>query len=93
VIALRRKIGVTTDDSLAMDQAEATIIARGAEHRVFIEHATGTADNPMKDGELEAKFMANAEPVIGRDRADEVRSLVWDLDRLSDVRKLIQLCA
>jgi hypothetical protein len=47
----------------------------------------------MSEATLEAKFMANAEPVIGRDRTQRVRDLVQGLDRLADVRELIRLCA
>jgi len=62
-------------------------------HRTFIEHASGTADNPMSDAEIEAKFLANAEPVIGHDRARHVRDRIYGLDQLADVTELIQLCA
>jgi 2-methylcitrate dehydratase PrpD len=93
VVALRQKIKVTTDPSLRSDQAEAVATVAGVRHRTFVEHAGGTADNPMSDAEIEAKFLANAEPVIGPDRARRVRDLVQRLDRLADVRELSQLCA
>jgi 2-methylcitrate dehydratase PrpD len=93
VIAMRRKVKATADKSLGIDQAEAVITVDGARHRTFIEHATGTVANPMSEMALDAKFMANAEPVIGRDRAQRVRDLVRGLDRLADVRELIGLCA
>ena len=93
VIALRQRIKVTVDESLRSDQAEAVVIFDGVRHRTFIEHASGTADNPMSDAEIEAKFLANAEPVIGHDRARHVRDRVHGLDQLTDVRELIQLCA
>jgi len=93
VIALRRKVKATIDESLGNDQAEAVVVVDGVRHRAFIEHATGSADNPMSEAALEAKFMANAEPVIGRDRAQQVRDLVQGLDRLADVGELIGLCA
>lgn len=93
VIALRRKVKATIDGSLGNDQAEAVVVADGVRHHAFTEHASGTADNPMSDAALEAKFMANAEPVIGRDRAKQVRDLVRGLDCMVDVKELIQLCA
>ncbi|MBI3937357.1 MAG: MmgE/PrpD family protein [Betaproteobacteria bacterium] len=93
VIALRRKVKVTADESLGKDQAEVVVVADGTRHRAVIGHATGTAGNPMSDAALEAKFMANAVPVIGEDRAQRVRDSVWNLDRLGDVRELIRLCA
>lgn len=93
VIALRRKVKATIDESFGNDQAEAMVVVDGARHRAFIEHASGTADNPLSDMALEAKFLANAEPVVGRDRAQQVRDLVRGLDRMVDVKELIQLCA
>jgi MmgE/PrpD C-terminal domain len=93
VITMRGKVTATIDESLGIDQAEAVIAVDGARHRAFIEHATGTAANPMSEAALEAKFMANTEPVIGRDRAQRVRDLVGGLDRLADVRELTGLCA
>jgi hypothetical protein len=47
------------------------IVAAGVRYRAFVEHASGTADNPMSDAALEAKFIANAEPVIGHDAPGE----------------------
>jgi 2-methylcitrate dehydratase PrpD len=93
VIALRRKVKAIVDESLGNDQAEAVVIADGARHRAFVEHATGTADNPMSNAALETKFMANAESVIGHDRAQRVSDLVRGLDRVADIRDLIRLCA
>src|SRR5262245_10542427 len=93
VDVLRRKIKTTMDESLRDDQAEAVIVAAGTRHRAFIEHASGTADNPMSNAAIEAKFMASAMPVIGSDHAQRARDAVQRLDRLADVRELIQLCA
>lgn len=94
VAELRGKIAVSTDDALRRDQASATVVLRGGERRdVMIEHATGTVDNPMSDAALETKFLANATPAIGEARARQVRDLVGSLDRLQDVRRLIEVCA
>jgi 2-methylcitrate dehydratase PrpD len=92
VVALGHRVKVTSDESLRSDQAEAVVIVDGVRYRTFVEHASGTADNPMSDLEIEAKFLANAEPVIGHDRARRVGDLVNGLDGLPDVRQLIRLC-
>jgi 2-methylcitrate dehydratase PrpD len=92
VIALRRKVKVAVDESLGSDQAEAVIVAEGARYRAFVEHASGTARNPMSDAALEAKFLDNARPVIGDDRAARVGDLVRGLERAADMRELIRLC-
>lgn len=91
VVALRRKVKVTTDESLRTDEAYATVIAAGARHEASIAHATGTVDNPMSDSALERKFRGNAEPVIGGAKTNKVVELVWRLESLSDVRELTAL--
>ena len=93
VVALRRKVKTATDESLRNDQAEAVIVTAGTRQRAFTDHASGTADHPMSDAALDEKFFANATPVIGDERAQRVRDLVWRVDRIGDVRELIELCA
>lgn len=92
VVALRGKVIVHTDDSLEKDQAEATVkLKDGRELSARVEHATGTVGNPMSDAAIEAKFLANAEPALGADRAGRVRDLVWGIEALPDVRELTAL--
>ena len=94
VVALRDRINVVTDDSLAKDQAQAIVTSTGGEtSEAVVEHATGTIGNPMSDSAIEAKFLANAEPAIGKERAGALRDLVWRLDEVSDLREITALCA
>ena len=94
VVALREKVVITTDENLRRDQAQAAIVtASGERHAADVAHATGTVDNPMSDGAIEAKFLVNATPVIGAERARELAASVWRLDTLADVRTLVALAA
>lgn len=93
VIALRRKVTATPDESLGKDQAEAVVVVEGVRHRAFIQHAAGATDNPMSDGALTSKFLDNARPVIGADRAARLLDMVWRLEKVNDVRKLVALLA
>jgi 2-methylcitrate dehydratase PrpD len=93
VAALRAKVKAQADEALGKDEAYAVIVAGNRRHEVHIAHAGGTAENPMSDAAIEAKFLANATPVIGPERADRARDLVWALDKLLDVRDLIALLA
>jgi 2-methylcitrate dehydratase PrpD len=93
VVELRERVRVEADPTLATDQAEVSLVVGGQRHSVFVEHASGTAESPMSDGDLEAKFRANAEPVIGSERSARVRALVGRLESLADVRELIEACA
>ena len=93
VAALRRKVKAVTDDTLRKDEAYAAITAAGKRHEVHIAHASGTADNPMSDAAIAAKFLANATPVIGRERAERAHAFVGSLETQPDVRELIALLA
>ena len=93
VAALRRKVKAIADDTLRKDEAYAVVTAAGKRHEVHIAHASGTADNPMSDAAIEAKFLANATPVIGSERAERARAFVLSLETQPDVRELIALLA
>jgi 2-methylcitrate dehydratase PrpD len=93
VAALRRKVKATADETLRKDEAYAAITVGGKRHEVHIPHASGTADNPMSDAAIEAKFLANATPVIGRERAERARDFVMSLEKQPDVRDLAALLA
>lgn len=93
VAALRRKVKAVADDTLRKDEAYAAITTGGQRHDIHVAHASGTADNPMSDAAIEAKFLANATPVIGRERAELARDFVHSLETQPDIRALIALLA
>src|SRR5262249_21961312 len=91
VAALRRKTKAVADATLGSDEAYASIVAEGKRHEIHIPHASGTAANPMSDAAIEAKFLANATPVIGGGRAQSVVEFAWTLERRGDVGDLMAL--
>ena len=94
VAALRGKIEARIDEALEKEQATATLITTSGERiETRIAHASGTVANPMSDRAIEDKFMANAAPVIGEERARQVTAAAWALDTLTDVRDIVKLCA
>jgi 2-methylcitrate dehydratase PrpD len=93
-VALRGKIEARIDESLEKDQAAAVLVTTSGERvEARIEHASGTVANPMSDQAIEDKFMANAAPVIGEERARHVAAAAWSLDTLTDVRDVVKYCA
>ncbi|MEM9683558.1 MAG: MmgE/PrpD family protein, partial [Pseudomonadota bacterium] len=94
IVALRRKVEVIQDEGLEKDQARGTVVlASGERHETVVEHATGTIDNPMTDSAIEAKFLANAIPAIGEERARRACDLMWKIETVGDVRDLTTTCA
>jgi 2-methylcitrate dehydratase PrpD len=93
VAALRRKVDARADETLRNDEAHAWVVVGDTRHDAHIRHASGTAANPMSDAAIEAKFLANATPVIGAERAARARDVVWALEKQLDVRALIDFLA
>ena len=53
----------------------------------------GEGENPMSDADLERKFAANCEPLLGKQRSGEVLQAVWDFENARDVGKFLGLLA
>jgi hypothetical protein len=59
----------------------------------LVPQVSGAVENPMSDRAIEDKFMANAAPVIGEERARQLAAVAWSLEGLADVRDIVKLCA
>ncbi len=89
VVALRRKVVATVDDSIDEASADVTAILKdGRRVHVFVEHAIGSLERPMTDRDLEAKFDGLAGPVIGAKRAGELIAACWKVGEAPGLRAL-----
>jgi 2-methylcitrate dehydratase PrpD len=52
----------------------------------------GHAKNPLKDSQVEEKFRALVEPMLGSARARSIVNIVWKLDKAKNVDELILAC-
>jgi 2-methylcitrate dehydratase PrpD len=92
VVALRRKVVATVDDAIDEASADVTAVLRdGRRVHVFVEHAIGSLQRPMSDAALEAKFVAQAEPILGAARCDQLIGACRQVGALRDVRALTAL--
>jgi 2-methylcitrate dehydratase PrpD len=92
VVALRRRVVATVDPE--MDEASVELTATltdGRQERVQVEHAIGSLQRPMTDADLEAKFHALADGVIGPVRAARLLQALWSVDEAADLRGLAAL--
>jgi 2-methylcitrate dehydratase len=61
---------------------------------VRCDHAPGHARNPLADAQVELKFHAQADPILGRKRAGDLCRWLWKLDEathLTDFARLIEI--
>jgi 2-methylcitrate dehydratase PrpD len=92
MVALRRKVVATVDDSIDEASADVTAVLKdGRKVHVFVKHAIGSLENPMTDAMLETKFHDLSDPVIGQGKTSELIAACWKLGSISDVRQLTAL--
>jgi 2-methylcitrate dehydratase PrpD len=89
MVALRRKVVATVDDSIGEASADVTAVLKdGRREHVFVEHAVGSLERPMSDKDLEGKFHTLTDPVIGAPKAAALIEACWTLAKANDVRTL-----
>jgi len=92
ITALRERITATADPSLGQDAAVVTLrLKDGRSYTEAVSHATGAPQNPMSDAQLEAKFRALVSEVLPKRRMEKLLGLLWDMEKVSDVRELVTL--
>ena len=90
--ALRTKVLAECDANLPRGAARVTItLADGSTHQATIEHPRGSAESPLSDAELAAKYRANA--ALGGTTADVEGQItaLWALDQAASIAPLMAL--
>ena len=94
MVALRRKVVATVDDSIDEASADVTaVLTDGRRVHVFVKHAIGSLQNPMTDSQLEGKFHGLSDPILGADQTTQLISACWAVGQADKVSELIQLAA
>jgi 2-methylcitrate dehydratase PrpD len=94
VATLRAKVSAEPDEALREDEAHVAIeLTGGRTVEEHVEHATGSAANPLSDAGLETKFRQLAQGVLRPERVEELIRACWRVRELSDVAELARLAA
>jgi 2-methylcitrate dehydratase PrpD len=94
MVALRRKVVATVDDSIDEASADVTAVLKdGRRVHVFVEHAIGSLQNPMTDANLEAKFRGLSDPILGTAQTSELIKACWAIGQAGSVAELVRLAA
>jgi 2-methylcitrate dehydratase len=56
-----------------------------------VDHACGFVRNPMSDQQVEAKFHRQADPVLGRQRADALLGWCWGIEKAGNLDAFAEL--
>jgi 2-methylcitrate dehydratase len=96
VVALMKNIRCVPSQELAErfpGGRPARVVARladGSEDAALVEAPLGDASRPMTDAQLHAKFLAQAQPVIGHEKALQTARAFMALEEVTDVAVLLQ---
>ena len=92
MVALRRKVVATVDDSIDEASADVTAVLKdGRRVHVFVEHAIGSLQNPMTDAKLEAKFHGLSDAILGAGQTSQLINACWALGAAANVKAMIAL--
>ncbi len=94
VLQLRERISATVDRSIAEDQVRLTVVQKdGGQAERFVEHAVGSAKNPMSNSQLEAKLKGLADPILPADRVKRLIDFCWNLEKAPDAGQLPRMAS
>jgi 2-methylcitrate dehydratase PrpD len=94
MVALRRKVVATVDDSIDEASADVTAVLKdGRRIHVFVEHAIGSLQNPMTDMNLEAKFHGLSDPILGATQTASLIKACWIAGNTPNIAALVALAA
>jgi len=90
--SLRNRIDFDEDPSLPRRAVRVTLeLNDGRTYSQGVDHPTGTPGNPMSDAMVQQKFHGLATAALGVEKADKAQRILWDVDKLSNVRELMPL--
>ncbi len=63
----------------------------GGTYTAQVDYAKGSPQNPMSDEEIIAKFRANTDGVVRKNRQDEIIAATWAFDKIEDLGDYMRL--
>ena len=92
MVALRRKVVATVDNSIDEASADVTAVLKdGRRAHVFVAHAIGSLQNPLTDALLEGTFHGLSDSVLGLKRTSALIAAAWELASAADVNAMVAL--
>jgi 2-methylcitrate dehydratase PrpD len=91
VIALRARVAATADKSVHEDAVLVTVTLNdGRVLTKHVEHAIGSVERPMSDGDLDAKFHGLTDGILSRAESDKLLGLCRDVETLKSIGELVE---
>lgn len=93
MVALRKKVKAQIVPGYKDTEAKVTITTKGGKkYSAFVDRPKGDPRNPPTDKELEFKFRSLAAFVLPERKIDALTKVLWNLEKVPDIRQVIRLC-
>ena len=93
MVALRKKVNARIIAKFKDTEARVTITTKGGEkYSAHVDKPKGDPRNPLTDQEMEYKFRALAANVLPQKKIDSLVEMIWNLEKVNNLRHLIRLC-
>jgi 2-methylcitrate dehydratase PrpD len=93
MVALRKKVKATVNPRLKDTEARVTVTAKdGKRYSAMVDCPKGDPRNPPTDEDLEYKFRSLASGVLPKGKMNSLIRLLWNLEKVADIRQVIRLC-
>ena len=89
---MRNKVQAEIDHSFNEDEVYVSIdLIDGKSVDTHIKHASGSPKNPMSDKDLEKKYIALVNPVLGDDQTTKLLEALWALPEAANITRITKL--
>jgi len=93
MVALRKKVKARINPEFKDTEARVTITTRDdKKYSAYVDRPKGDPRNPPTDQELENKFRSLAAFVLPKRRIDSLVKIIWNLEKVDNIRQVIRLC-
>lgn len=94
VVDVRRRVRLVPDAEVGREGATVVVTLTDRSTRSStVALATGSVARPLDDTDLEEKFQALSEPIIGTERTVRAIDAVWGLGLTTDMHAVVAACA
>lgn len=91
-VAFREKIKPEADEKVDKDKVVATLVKKdGTRHEIYIEHATGSIENPMTKEMLERKFTKLCKATLTSEQIAQIIEALERFEQLESIEDVIKL--
>jgi 2-methylcitrate dehydratase PrpD len=91
LVALRRRVKVTTDPSVREDEVTITVKTKdGRSIKKYVEHAIGSLERPLSNDQLNVKFTNQAVPVVGEARSKALLDISWKVKSIARAAEIAE---